>query len=650
MKKGITLLTLISAFFLGNQAEAQVGLNRANQNYEKLAYYDAIQIYEKVADRGFIDSNMLKNLGNSYYFNGEYAQANKWYSQLFTDFGTEAIEPEYDYRYAVTLQNIGEATKAETYFKKFALANSNSSRAKFIKNDKDSKLEIQKNSGRFTIEDLAINSPYTDYVGSFYNNQVLFTSARDTGNFTKRVFTWTGDSFTKLYQSEINEDGSLATPVEIKGQVNSKFNESSAIVTKNGQTMYFTRNNYANNKRGYSSDKITLLKIYKAELINGKWENISELPFNSDEFNTADPVLNEAEDTMYFVSDRPGGYGSSDIWKVQITKSGFGTPVNLGPEINTDGRETFPFITPDEELYFATDARQGLGGLDVYVTKIQADGSFTAVQNVGEPINSSSDDFGYIINKQTKKGYFSSNRPGGVGKDDIYKFTEHRALVLECIQNLNVVVVDSKTRQIITDANLSLFAMDYTPKATTNRMINGKYEFATNYECGESYRLKVEYPDYVVKEEVVVLENQTGVTDKTIVLERKKKEIKKNDDLFKILNLAPIYFDFDKDNIREDAAIELAKIVEVMKEYPKMKIDVRSFTDSRGSSAYNLKLSDRRAKSTANWIISHGIENSRVSYKGYGDTQLLNKCSKGVKCTDEEQAVNRRSEFIVTEI
>lgn len=652
MKKRLSTLVLVSALFLGNTTiQAQVGIKRAENNYEKLAYYDAIQVYEKVANRGFSSPELLKNIGNSYYFNGDYQQANKWFGQLFTEFPNHEIENEYLYRYAQTLKNIGDDKNATVYLNKFVAENSKSERAKLIQSDKNYKSEIEKNSGRFDIQDAKINSKYSDYGSTIYKNQVLFATSRDTGNFSKRVHTWTGNAFTDIYAADIQEDGTLAHPKKFSKKITTKFNESTPVITKDGKTMYFTRNNYNKGKRGINNNRTTLLKIYRAELVKDKWTNVTELPFNSNQFNTAHPVLDPTEKVMYFASDRPGGFGKSDIWKVAITDKGFGVPENLGAQINTDGRETFPFVSSDNELYFATDGRPGLGGLDVFISKIKNDESFTKPQNVGKPVNSSSDDFALIIDSQNKFGYFSSNRENGYGMDDIYAFKQNRALVLECIQDLKIKVIDAKTRAIISTANLDLFEMNYDAKATTNKMTTeSKYVFATAHDCGMSYRVKVEAPGYNVKEDVVALPNESGVTEHLIVLEPKKVEIKKGDDLFKILDLNPIYFDLDKSNIRPDAAAELAKVLAVLEEYPTMKIDIRSHTDSRASHAYNDQLSDRRAKSTREWLISKGINPKRLTAKGYGERQLVNKCADGVSCTEEEHQANRRSEFIVVEL
>lgn len=468
MKKGIYTATLFTAFLLGNTgAQAQAGLKKANKEHNQWAYIDAINIYEKVAQRGYVSKDLLEKLGDAYYFNARYGEAEKHYERLFTEYASEAPASEYYYRYAQTLQHTGK----------------------------------------------------------------------------------------------------------------------------------------------------------------------------------------EDEATMYFSSDRPGGFGGSDLWQVAIHPSGaFGGPVNMGSAINTEMRDTFPFVTETGELYFSSDGRIGLGGLDVYATKLDRNSNPGEIHNVGAPVNSNADDFAYYIDRNTKNGFFSSNREGGKGNDDIYSFYESKPLQLECIQKLLLTVVDSKTRDIITDANVTLYDRLYNELETSNRYQNDGYVFNNEFKCGEGYRLKVEKNEYTTKEDFVQMNKESGVTEHTIVLERKKTEVKKGDDLFKVLKLNPIYFDLDKYNIRTDAAAELAKVLAVLEEYPTMKIDIRSHTDSRASHKYNDKLSEGRAKSTREWLIDQGIDASRLTAKGYGERQLINQCADGVKCSEEAHQANRRSEFIIMEM
>ena len=298
-------------------------------------------------------------------------------------------------------------------------------------------------------------------------------------------------------------------------------------------------------------------------------------------------------------------------------------------------------------MYFSSDGRVGLGGLDVYGAGILPNGSFSEVQNLGAPVNTNYDDFAYYIDSQTKNGFFSSNREGGKGDDDIYSFYETRALALQCTQDLRVKVIDARTGAEIKDAGVSLYNVYYENPLTSKAYNGTAYTFAHDFNCGESYRIRAEKADYLTQEVNVSLPNESGVTEHTIALEPIKIPLKEGDDLFKVLELNPIYFDLDKHNIRTDAALELAKVLAVLEEYPSMKIDIRSHTDSRASHKYNDQLSDRRAKSTREWLISKGISASRLSAKGYGERELINNCSDGAKCSEEAHQANRRSEFII---
>ena len=227
--------------------------------------------------------------------------------------------------------------------------------------------EIKANSGRYTIEDAGINSKYSDYGSAMSGNKLVFTSARDTGNFSQKKHKWTNQYFTNMYSSEVAADGSLAAPVKFAKNVNSKFHEATPVFTKDGKTMYFTRNNFNNGKKGKNASRITLLKIYKATLIDNQWQKAEPVSFSNDNYSTAHPTLSPDEKTMYFASDMPGTHGQSDLWKVSISADGtFGTPENLGSPINTEGKETFPVLTDENELYFASDGHPGLGGLDIF--------------------------------------------------------------------------------------------------------------------------------------------------------------------------------------------------------------------------------------------------------------------------------------------
>ena len=623
---------------------------KADKEYDQYAYVDAIKTYERLFAKGYKSADMLQKLGDSYYFKGELDNAAKYYGELFSL--TQEVTPEYYYRYAQSLKAVKEYKKADEMLIIFNQKSGNDSRAALAASQKDYLAEIKKNSGRYTLENTGINSNKSDYGSTFYNNKVIFASARDTIGISKKQHTWTGESFTNLYSADIGDQGSLSNPNPFGKKLNTKFHESTPVFTKDGKTVYFTRNNFLNGKKGKDADKTTLLKIYKATLDGDDWKDIIELPFNSDEYNTAHPALSADEKTLYFASNMPGTIGQSDIYKVTINSDGsFGTPTNLGRTVNTEGRETFPMITPDNELYFASDGHPGLGGLDIFVTKEQADGNYKEVQNVGEPLNSSMDDFGFLINNSTRYGYVTSNRDGGQGNDDIYRFVETKKL--ECEQLLSGIVTDKVTGLPLANSKVSLSDSKYTKLQETMTDSQGKFDFG-KVDCGKKYYLRAEKEEYTTIEIATVTAEESGKTFVPMELEKEVCKLAIGDDLSKCFKIKIIYFDLDKSFIRTDAAMELSKILDVLEQNPTMEIDVRSHTDCRQTAKYNMALSDRRAKSTIAWLVSKGINKSRITGRGYGESQLVNDCgcepTNKSDCTEEQHQANRRSEFIITKL
>ena len=649
MKIKVILLLFVMSISL---CYAQKGkLNSGEKKFDDLAYIDAIEIYKKVADKGHKSVDLFQRLGDSYYFNANLKEANKWYSELFAL--KQEVEPEYYFRYAQTLKSVGNYSKADEYLVLFSQKNGTDKRAKIFDSNKDYLAIIKKNSGRQKIEDAGINTQYSDYGSSFYKENVVFTSARDTGSVSNITHKWTNKSFYNLYSATANPEGFLSNPEPLNRKINSKFNESSAVFTKDGKTMYFTRNNYTDGKQRTDASKITLLKLYKATIADGnKWKDVQELPFNSNEYSCAHPALSPDEKTLYFASNMPGTVGQSDIFKVAINPDGsFGTPISLEGGINTESRETFPFVTDDNLLFFASDGQSGLGGLDVFSVKIYENGTISKVFNLGAPVNSPQDDFAYLFNSKNKSGYFSSNREGGKGSDDIYKFIEETPLVYDCIQVISGVVLDTQTNQVLANVKVTLFDENMKVVSEVISGENGAYKFEA-LECEKTYFVRAESKDYETVETSVVTGSIPGETTVKLPITKRVKQVGVGSDLAKAFNIKIIYFNLDKSNIRPDAALELEKILQVMKQYPTMKVDVRSHTDCRQTAKYNQALSDRRAKSTIAWLVKNGIAADRLTGKGYGESQLVNDCgcepTNNSKCSEEEHQANRRSEFIIT--
>lgn len=637
MKNYILLLTIVNLFSFNSYAQ-QSKINDANKNYNNYAYIDAIKTYERIAEKGYKSDDLFKKLGNSYYFNSEYESAAKWYRELFS-ISTNA-EPEYYYRYAQCLKSIGQMDQADKLLEEFSAKYKTDSRGLLYQENTSYLDKIKANSGRYKIENEVFNSKYSDYSTFAWKNNIYFASARDTGSFSKRKHKWTGEYFTNLYIFD-----SLKAK-KIKAALNSKFHESSPTLTKDGKTIYFTRNNYIKGRKGKDENKITGTKIYRATLINEKWTNIMELPFNSNKYSTAHPALSPDEKTIYFASDMPGTIGQSDIYKVRINNDGgYGTPENLGKPVNTEARETFPYITGDNEIYFASDGHPGLGGLDVFTGTINDNGSISTIQNVGSDINSPNDDFGYSIDAVSRKGYFSSNKEGGKGADDIYKFLETRRL--QCIQELAGIVTDAETGSPLPEAKITLYE-NQTVKNTALSDLSGLYAFAV--ECGRTYNIRAEKTDYITKEVSISISTKEGKTTLPIALDKARCKVTVGDDLGKCFGIKMIYFALDQALIGQEAIIDLEKILDVLNQYPAMKLDIRSHTDSRQTQQYNQILSDKRALSTINWLVKNGISKKRLTGKGFGESQLVNGCKDGVQCLEAEHKMNRRSEFIITQI
>jgi len=621
-------------------------VTKANEKYEEYSFSPAIDIYKKVLDRGYTSADLLKKLGNSYYFNADYEGAAKTYKRLVDEYADE-VAPEYYFRYAQTLKTLEDYDGSNAVMDKFLEATSNDLRASVYKDEKDHLKDIKKNSGRYNVSPFPYNSSYSDFAPSFYKEGLIFSSDRDTGNFARYRHTWNSKAFLDLYKVDV-DSLSKGMVTKLGDAANTRYHESTSTTSKDGSILYFTRNNFKEGKYVRDEKGIVRLKIFKATMTDeGVWGNIEELSFNSDDYSVAHPTLSPDGKMLYFASDMPGSSGESDIFKVVINEDGtFGTPENLGTVINTEARETFPFVTNEEVLYFSSDGHPGLGGLDVFATKIANGKLDGAVMNVGEPINGRMDDFTFIFDERTRKGYFASNRSEGLGSDDIYAFLETKALILDCKQEVTGAVRDKVSNEILVGATVKVIDENNEEIMSVITDAEGKYTLAL--DCTQGNFVRAMTDGYIPSEEYLgKSEDKTRVID--FYLERNTINAGFGDDLSKLLQLSTIYFDFDKYNIRKDSEIEVEKVIAAMEKYPSLKIQVNSHTDSRGKDSYNLWLSQKRAESTINYMILKGIAEERVSSEGFGETKLINQCANGVKCSDADHELNRRSEFIILE-
>ena len=534
------LYSTLFILFIGLAAFGQnAEIKKADKLFAQRAYIDAAEAYEKVVDK---NQEVLQNLGDAYFYTNQMESAAEVYRTLFLRH-EDITEPEYKFRFAHSLRAIGEQEEADKNMSDYT--------GEDISYEEFSRELDTIAPHVYTTNQIMNNSASADFGIAFYGDRITFASTR---NQERPVYPWNKKPTLDLYSAEMSEDGELSDIVLFSDEINTDEHESSATFSEDGQVMYFDRNS---EKRVKNEDGIRVghIKIFRAEMVDGEWDNIEALPFTSDEYSTEHPSLSADGSKLYFASDMPGSEGSFDIYVVDVNEDGtYGEPENLGTGVNTPHREQFPYISEEGVLYFASDGHQGFGNLDVF----RAEGDFAEVQNLGNTVNSGHDDFAFIINEENQKGYLASNRRGS---DNLYVFTRE----------------------------------DYVPPV-------------------------VDYDD-----------RETN-------LETGRQQLR---------DVGNIYFDFDKATIKAESKPTLDKVVNIMNKYPELKIEIGSHADARGSDKYNMGLSERRAASTLEYLVEKGIDRSRLTSKGYGESMPLNDCTEPTGCTNEQYAKNRRSEFTI---
>ena len=648
-------ITIVILFFLVANVFGQRKYT-ADLYFKEFAYVKSAELYQKIYQKGDSSKLVLERLGDSYYYNSNTNQSEVWYKKLFALYQNDNISLDYYFRYAQSLKSNGKYKESDSWLQKMNQLSKSDSRLESFNNNKGYLKDFTIKKPTFiNLKNLSINSKYSDYGGYFNDSVFVFSSTRPKLNVSKsKLYQWNRQPFYNIYITDLvsfeNENDILFVDGNItslaKG-MNSIYHDGSAIITKDGLTMYFTRDNYDGKRLRNDHNKVSHLKIFKAELLNGKWTNIAELPFNSDNYSIGNPALSLDEKTLYFNSDMPGGFGETDLYKVKVLENGsYGKPVNLGAKINTEAKEMFPFVEKDSILYFSSNGHIGLGGLDVFKAAIE-ENTFGKVENLGTPINSNKDDFSFSINRKKRIGFFSSNRKGGKGDDDIYSFILKKKEVV-CNQFVNGIITDKFTKEVMPNSKVVLYENN-VKKDSVIVGVDARFEFAI--ACNTSYKIVASKQYYQSSAKVFISAKITGKTTQDLSLNLMDDFQYSNGQI--VVKINPIYFNYNKSDIRRDASLELNKVVAIMKKYPELIIESGSHTDARGRASYNEALSERRAISTVKYIVSKGINPARISGKGFGETKLVNDCvdndshSNRVKCTKEEHQLNRRTEFVV---
>ncbi|WP_275315166.1 OmpA family protein [Tenacibaculum bernardetii] len=679
MKKVITVLIIL---FVNNLIIAQndglynqkekSSTPKADKLFKSMWYKEAAVLYERelkklnkkeVRNSDYLE--VLKKAGDSYFFNTDMKNASRIYKDLVAN-DYSSIAPEYIFRYAHSLEGIGKYKEAKRWMKEFSKrTKKQDDRSEKYNQEHQTIEDVLAIEPQFILNNLSINTKYSDFGPMYYKDKLIYSSAVDSSNYHTRIYHWNEQPFLNMYSGIISETGAnVKKEGDFSESLNTIYHEAALAFSPDEKKVYFTRNNY-NGKLERDKEGTNHLKLYSADLVkeedseHATWQNVKELPFNSKDYSVGHPTVSSDGKLLYFVSDMPGSIGSTDIFVVDIldnknnkvadsTYTGYSRPRNLGGKINTAGREMFPYIT-DNTLYFASDGYLGLGGLDVYQSSIK-ENSFAKPTNLGAPLNSELDDFAFIIKEDKNTGFVSSNRKFGKGDDDIYSFVRTPLTPKEepeCNQLVKGTVSNTITGERIANVKVTLFNEKEEELETTITNINGAYAFTKVFDCKTKYKVIATKTGYGKNDKPLLTGLVTGETIVPLGLETLNELIVEEGGQLKI-KIGIIYFDLNKSFIRPDAAIELNKIVILMMQYPKMVIKIESHTDSRNTDAYNLSLSDRRAKSTKEYLIKTGIKASRIdSAKGFGESRLLNKCLNGVPCSKAEHQLNRRSEFII---
>ncbi|TCK67581.1 WD40 repeat protein [Winogradskyella wandonensis] len=621
------ILLLGSFIFACNVCVAQKErLNRADKYFELKAYAKAAELYEKKEP----SQQVLQNLGDSYYYNSNMQKAVKTYRELILDY-TDSLDIEYYFKYAQSLKGVKNYKLADEYLTKYY--NKIVNTKEFIERNRKSTPHVFKTK---TIDNV---STYSDFGLTFFGkDKVAFASTRNENN---PAFVWNDLPYLDIYSATL-KDGKLENIIPFSDVINTSSHESNPVFSKDGKTMYFNRTDDTKTKT--EEGRVAQVKLYKAELINNEWSNVMVLPFSSDEYSTEHPSLSKDGKILYFSSDMPGSIGSFDIYKVAINDDGtYGEPQNLGRTVNTKHREQFPYISDNDVLYYSSNGLIGFGGLDIFRTQF-VDNVYTLPTNLGSTVNSNLDDFSFVINEADDMGYFSSNRSG---TDKMYSYTREENILTKymvegVIRDKNskaplagakVVLLDDKgnvlqEKTTTKDASY-LFKLDpdinYVVKGTSDAYIPQEIKFTTGKDGEIYHNINLELESFSDAEERVK-QDETGRV---------------------MVQIDKIFFNFNSYKIQPEAAQKLDVLVNLMKKYPSMEVEVSAHTDARGSDDYNLSLSEKRAASTLEYLVSQGIQKSRLTSIGYGETKPLNKCVREGICKDEEYDINRRCEFKV---
>ncbi|MCX2679309.1 OmpA family protein [Galbibacter sp. EGI 63066] len=642
MKKYITLILAV-IIHMNSYSQATW---KADEYYDNFQFDKAAELYLKVIHgSNTINNDDVENLANCYFNLFDFQSAYVWYDKLY-GLKEKNVKESTFIKYVQSAKAVRDYEKANRLIREYYTDDLD--RLEMITTQKKHLDSLSGNDPLYKVYNLGINTAKAEFAPIFYKDHLVFSSSRDSIIVKENLYQWNKQPYLDLYIADRNKsNGELKNLRPFGENLNSRFHSATVSFSKNEKFVFFTQNYVKNKKLKSNKDGISKLKIVRGYVEGDRITNVEDLAFNNPEYSNSHPTITPNGKYLYFVSDRPGGYGETDIYVAEVFEDGkTNTPVNLGPMVNTAGREMFPFAT-DSILYFASDSHYGLGGLDIFESKIKSKTDYTIPINLGPVVNSNMDDFSYIIDPVENTGYFASNRSMGKGDDDIYYFKKKKPILY---QHYSGHVYDKVTEAPIPDA--SVIIHDVLSDMLTHHIEtdeDGYYKLKLPFK--KEHKLLFSKPNYTSETVYAKITDDPNakLENNNVYLTSLESLTVKEGNQTKI-DVDPIYFEYNKADITPQAIAELEKVLFVMNEFPGVRIIIESHTDSRGSDNYNFSLSNERAESTKRYLIASGIAEKRiVGARGFGETKLKNRCSNGVRCSEADHSVNRRSNFIIIE-
>ncbi len=611
------LYTLLFCLLIACKSSESV-IAPADRAYKLAKYFSAVDLYKKAAVSGKKEdrTRAVFQIAECYRMMNNAKEAATGYEKVLK---ANIDTPIVYKRYGEVLKSLNKIDEAKEQFTTYAKLTGDSSGLIACQRVIDWK---QREINFEVFNEAGLNSKNADFAPAYLNDKIIFTSTREAAK-GENIFEWTGGGYLNLYTSKIDQRNKWSKPEILSEDILSDFNEGVASFDPQKNAVYYTQCNGTNGKKPDC-------KIYVSYLNGESWSKGKRINLDLDSnINLGNPSISKNGQTLYFVSDMPGGFGENDIYLSKQIDEKWSKPKNLGSIINTADDDDFPFIHPSGTLYFASKGHPGMGGLDLFYSDVDTLGNFTQPINLKHPTNSTFDDFALILNATKEQGYFSSNRLGGKGDDDIYS-----AIVTPTVFTLSGRAFNKLNNKVLRETLITLSGNNNKEMtALTDRTGFYKFDIQKDVYYFMQAQKSTFFGDNAFQSTIGLKESADLVQDFYLT------------PIPKVIVLKGILYDLDKADLRPISMTILDNLIKILNETPNVTIELSSHTDSRADSAYNHDLSQRRAQSVVDYLINKGIERERLVAKGYGESRLLNGCADNVECTEEDHQLNRRTEL-----